>query len=189
MQRILILDNFDSFTYNVKHLLETFPVTVSVRRADTLTLAEVEALAPELIVISPGPGSPEEAILSSEVVRTFAGRVPLFGICLGMQVMVTAFGGRVAAAAEPVHGKTSPVRHDGRGLFAGIPNPVRVARYHSLQVTELPPVFDVSATGPDGVPMAVRHRTLPLAGVQFHPESFLTEHGREMTAHVLSGRM
>jgi len=189
MQRILLLDNFDSFTYNVKHLLETFSVAVAVRRADALTLAEAAALAPELIVISPGPGSPEEATVALDVVRAFAGRVPLFGICLGMQVMVTAFGGRVAPAAEPVHGKTSPVRHDGRGLFHGIPNPVRVARYHSLLVVATPPVFAVAATGPDGIPMAVRHRTLPLAGVQFHPESFLTEHGREMMAHVLNGRM
>jgi anthranilate synthase/aminodeoxychorismate synthase-like glutamine amidotransferase len=189
MQRILILDNFDSFTYNVKHLLETFPVAVTVRRADALNLAEVGALAPELIVISPGPGRPEEAALALEVVRAWAGRVPIFGICLGMQVMVTAFGGRVEPSAEPIHGKTSPVRHDGQGLFDGLPNPVRVARYHSLRVTETPPVFDVAATDPGGTPMSLRHRSLPLAGVQFHPESFLTEHGREMMAHVLSGRM
>jgi anthranilate synthase/aminodeoxychorismate synthase-like glutamine amidotransferase len=138
-------------------------------------------------VFSPGPGRPEDARLCLEVTRAFAGRVPLFGICLGMQVLAVALGGEVGRAPDPVHGKVSQVHHDGRGLFAGLPDPFLAGRYHSLCVTRVPDCLEVTARTEDGVVMALRHRSWPLAGVQFHPDSFLTEHGLEMLEHAARG--
>jgi len=183
-----MLDNFDSFTFNVFHGLVEAGAVVEVHRAEAIDLAGLIALEPELLVISPGPRRPEDAALSLEALRHFGGRVPVLGICLGMQCMATAFGGRVGRAPEPVHGKVSRITHDGRGLFSGLPNPLAVGRYHSLCVTELPMDFEVAARTQEGLLMAIRHRRWPMVGVQFHPDSFLTEHGTEILANVLHER-
>ncbi len=189
MPRAFLLDNFDSFTHNVACGLVGAGADVEVRRADRCTVAEVAAWAPDLIVISPGPGKPEDAALSLELVRTFAGKVPVLGICLGLQVMAVAFGGAVGRAPEPVHGKAWDVHHVGTGLFEGLPDPLPVGRYHSLCVTEVPDALERTAWTADGVVMGLRHRTLPLAGVQFHPDSFLTPHGATFFRHALLGRL
>nr|WP_320132641.1 aminodeoxychorismate/anthranilate synthase component II [uncultured Holophaga sp.] len=188
LSRVVILDNFDSFTFNVRHGLVEAGARVEVHRAETLDLPGLIALEPELLVISPGPRRPEDATLSLEALRHFGGRIPILGICLGMQCMAVAFGGRVGRSPEPVHGKVSAIHHDGRGLFEGLPDPLRVGRYHSLCVTEPPPGFEVAARTGDGVVMALRHRTWPMVGVQFHPDSFLTDHGTELLSHVLHER-
>jgi para-aminobenzoate synthetase component 2 len=186
MDSVLLVDNFDSFTYNVLHGLAAAGAHVKVRRADTITPDEAEELAPGLILISPGPGSPERAGLALALIERFAGRVPLFGVCLGMQCLAVAAGGRVGRAKQPVHGKTSPIRHDGKGIFGGVPSPFLAGRYHSLCVTDLPVDYEVNAWTDDGVPMAIRHRRLKLAGVQFHPDSFLTEYAQAMFRHVVN---
>jgi len=185
--RVLLVDNFDSFTWNIAHGLAGAGAQVQVLRADRVALAALEAQPPDLLVLSPGPGAPEEARVALELLRLFSGRIPLFGVCLGMQCMAVAFGGRVGPAPEPVHGKTSPIRHNGRGVFDGLPSPLRVGRYHSLCVTELPDCLEATAWTEDGLIMGLRHRTLPLAGVQFHPDSILTEAGPAMMSHVLRG--
>lgn len=187
MPRAVLLDNFDSFTWNVAHVLAEAGAEVLVRRADEVDLPGLRALRPDLLVISPGPGHPADATLSLEAVRALAGVVPLFGVCLGMQVMALAFGGAVGPAGEPVHGKVSTLVHDGRGLFRGLPSPLSVGRYHSLCVQRVPGDLEVQACTPEGTVMALRHPRFPLAGVQFHPDSFLTVHGREMMAHALRG--
>jgi anthranilate synthase/aminodeoxychorismate synthase-like glutamine amidotransferase len=187
MRRILLIDNFDSFTYNVFHGLVEAGAEVQVSRCDELDLASVEALDPAMIVLSPGPGRPEDARLCLEVTKTFAGRIPIFGICLGMQVLAVALGGEVSRASEPVHGKVSRVHHDGLGLFSGVPNPFLVGRYHSLCVTQVPECLTTTAQTEDGVIMGLRHCALPIAGVQFHPDSFLTEHGQEMLNNAAHG--
>lgn len=188
LSRVVMLDNFDSFTFNVFHGLVEAGAQVEVRRAEAIDLPGLIALEPELLVISPGPRRPEDAKLSLEALRHFGGRVPVLGICLGMQCMATAFGGRVGRAPEPVHGKVSRIHHDGRGLFSGLPNPLPVGRYHSLCVTEAPPDFEVAARTEDGLIMTIRHQRWPMVGVQFHPDSFLTEHGTEILANVLHER-
>ena len=184
--RILVIDNYDSFTYNlVQYLgeLTTPPHEIDVVRNDQATVAELLARAYDRVVVSPGPCTPDDAGISLEAVRSFpAARIPTLGVCLGHQALVQAWGGRVVRH-EPVHGKTSRIEHDGRTIFRGLPQHLEVGRYHSLVVDpELPETIECSATG-GGVVMAVRHLELPAEGVQFHPESVLTEHGRELLAN------
>jgi anthranilate synthase component 2 len=194
---VFVLDNYDSFTYNLVQYMGELGAEMAVRRNDELTPAEVEALGPTHIVISPGPCTPEDAGISIDLVRHFARlarqggrRVPILGVCLGHQSIGAAFGGNVVRAAKLMHGKTSEVEHDGRTIFAGIPSPMTSTRYHSLIVAEegLPEDLEVSARtpGPTGSTiMALRHRTLPIEGVQFHPESVLTVHGKKIIANFL----
>jgi len=184
--KVLLIDNYDSFTYNLAHLFAELGAEVVVRRNDEVTVAEAEAMAPTHVVISPGPGRPEDAGVSEEVVRAFAGRVPTLGVCLGHQAIVSVFGGEVGPARELVHGKATTVRHDGRGVFAGLPDDFDAGRYHSLAATALPDALQVSATAPDGEVMAVRHRELSrVDGVQFHPESVLTPEGYALARNFL----
>jgi len=187
---MLLIDNFDSFTFNLVQVLGSLGAELKVVRNDALTVAQVEALRPERIVISPGPCTPNEAGISLDVIRTFAGRVPLLGVCLGHQAIGQAFGGRVVRAPVPVHGKTASMRHDGRGVFRGLPQPLIAARYHSLVVEResLPECLEVTAWS-DGLIMGLRHREWPwLEGIQFHPESFLTPEGRRLLGNFLEGR-
>lgn len=167
--------------------LEELGARVTTLRHDAVTLAEIEALAPARIIISPGPGAPRDAGISCAVVRAWAGRVPVLGVCLGLQCMFEVFGGVVAHAGEIMHGKTSPMTHDGRGVFAGVPSPFLAVRYHSLAGVRdtLPAVLEVTATSPGGIIQGVRHRDFNVEGVQFHPESILTEHGYDMLANFL----
>ncbi|KLU61196.1 aminodeoxychorismate synthase component 1 [Peptococcaceae bacterium CEB3] len=185
---IFILDNFDSFTYNLYQYFGQIGEEVTVRRRDICTLSEIEELRPDLIVLSPGPCTPNEAQLSLEVIRTFQGRIPILGVCLGHQAIGQALGGHVIRAHFPVHGKTSLIHHDGLGVFKGLPNPLQVTRYHSLvlQRSTLPDILQVTAETEDGEIMAVRHRTLPLEGVQFHPEAILTEAGHKLLQNAVS---
>jgi anthranilate synthase/aminodeoxychorismate synthase-like glutamine amidotransferase len=183
---VLLIDNYDSFTYNLAHLFGELGADVDVRRNDAITADEAEELAPSHVVVSPGPGRPEDAGVSEEVVRRFAGRVPILGVCLGHQAIVAAFGGDVGPAQALVHGKATVVAHDGRGLFAGLPEDFLAGRYHSLAATRIPDCLEVSATTADGEVMAVRHRELAVDGVQFHPESVLTPVGRDLARNFLS---
>ena len=185
---LLLIDNYDSFTYNLYQYLCELGATVEVFRNDKISVEEIEAMAPERIVISPGPCTPREAGISVEVVRRFAGRLPLLGVCLGHQCIGEAFGGVVAGAGEIRHGKMSTITHDGRGVFAGLPNPFEAVRYHSLAIVpeSLPECLEVSARAESGVIMGVRHRELAaLEGVQFHPESILTAPGKALLANFL----
>ena len=184
---LLILDNYDSFTYNLVHYLEELGAATEVLRNDELTVAEVVALAPECVVISPGPGSPDQAGISCALVERLAGVIPILGVCLGHQVIAQVCGGRIVRASEIVHGHATPVQHDGRTLFAGLLNPLVATRYHSLAVEQesLPECFEVSATSEDGTIMGIRHRRWPLEGVQFHPESILTIEGKHLLANFL----
>jgi len=185
---ILVVDNYDSFTYNLVQLLAALGAEVEVRRNDTLTAEEALALAPAGIVVSPGPGTPEDAGISRDVIRAAAAAgVPLLGVCLGHQCIAEVFGGTVCRSPKPVHGKTDEVTHDGAGLFTGIPSPFSATRYHSLcvDVASVPEVLEVTAHTPDGVIMALRHRELPIYGVQFHPESVLTPEGAKLLANFL----
>jgi anthranilate synthase component II len=184
---LLMIDNYDSFTYNIVQYLGELGEDVRVHRNDKITIAEIEALAPDRIVISPGPCSPEEAGISVEVVRHFAGKIPILGVCLGHQSIGYAFGGRIVRSATLMHGKTSPIHHDGKGLFEGLPNPFAATRYHSLIVEResLPQELEVTAWVAEGEIMGMRHRTLPIWGVQFHPESILTEGGMDLLKNFL----
>ena len=186
---VFLIDNYDSFSHNLARYIRELGARVEVARNDACSLAEIEALEPSHIVISPGPCTTERAGISLEAVRYFAGRRPLLGVCLGHQCIAQALGGRVIRAAKVMHGKTSPVTHEGRALFAGIPSPVRVTRYHSLIVEEssLPANLEIAAKSDDGVIMALTHRNLPIAGVQFHPEAVLTEHGHRLLRNFLDG--
>jgi anthranilate synthase/aminodeoxychorismate synthase-like glutamine amidotransferase len=186
--RILLVDNYDSFTYNLAHLFGELGAEVTVRRNDEITVEEAEGLAPTHLVVSPGPGRPEDAGVSEELVRALAGQVPTLGVCLGHQAIVSVFGGEVGAARALVHGKATNVRHDGRGIFAGLPEEFAAGRYHSLAATSVPESLEVSATSADGEVMAVRHRELAVDGVQFHPESVLTPDGRALARNFLEGR-
>ncbi|HEX8741366.1 MAG TPA: aminodeoxychorismate/anthranilate synthase component II [Casimicrobiaceae bacterium] len=185
---ILMLDNYDSFTWNLVQYLGELGASVKVVRNDQVSLDDVEALAPERIVISPGPCTPSEAGIAVPLVRRFAGKVPLLGVCLGHQAIGQAFGARIVRAQRVMHGKLSSVIHDGRGVFADVPSPFAATRYHSLAIerASLPPELDVTATSEDGEIMAVRHRELPVEGVQFHPEAILTEHGKRVLANFLA---
>jgi anthranilate synthase/aminodeoxychorismate synthase-like glutamine amidotransferase len=188
---VFVLDNYDSFTYNLVQYLGELGAEVEVYRNDELTVEQVEALKPERILLSPGPCTPSEAGILVPLIRHMAGKTPIFGVCLGHQAIGEAFGGDVVRAPHLMHGKTSPVDHDGKGIFAGLATPLTCTRYHSLIVAEesLPAELMVTArtTAPDGgsIIMGLRHRTLPIEGVQFHPESVLTEHGHEMIRNFL----
>jgi anthranilate synthase/aminodeoxychorismate synthase-like glutamine amidotransferase len=184
--RVLLIDNYDSFTYNLAHLFGELGAEVVVHRNDALTPDEAEALAPTHLVVSPGPGRPENAGRSIAILERLQGRVPTLGVCLGHQALVQLHGGTVGQARELVHGKATIVRHDGRGIFAGLPADFLAGRYHSLAATSVPDVFEVSATAPDGEVMAIRHVSLPVDGVQFHPESVLTPHGRDLARNFLA---
>jgi anthranilate synthase/aminodeoxychorismate synthase-like glutamine amidotransferase len=182
---LLLIDNYDSFTYNLAHLFGELGVEVMVRRNDEITVEEIERLAPAYLVISPGPGRPEEAGVSEAAVMAMAGRVPVLGVCLGHQAIVRAFGGEVGQAQALVHGKATDVSHDGRGIFYGLPAGFSAGRYHSLAATSVPEVLEVSATAADGEVMGVRHRELRIDGVQFHPESVLTPDGPALARNFL----
>jgi anthranilate synthase/aminodeoxychorismate synthase-like glutamine amidotransferase len=184
---ILLIDNYDSFTYNLAHLFGELGAEVVVRRNDAIEPDEAELLAPSHLVVSPGPGRPSEAGVSVELVRRLSGSVPTLGVCLGHQAIVEAFGGEVGQAKRLVHGKPSEIRHDGRGIFEALPQPFEAGRYHSLAVTSVPACFEISATCADEEVMAVRHRQLPVDGVQFHPESVLTPVGPELARNFLEG--
>ena len=184
---ILMIDNYDSFTYNLVQYLGELGAELVVRRNDAVTVGEVERLGPAGIVISPGPGTPKEAGVSVAVIRELGGAVPILGVCLGHQAIGEVFGGVVERAPEPVHGKVARIRHDGRGVFAGLPPVFEATRYHSLVVRRagLPACLEVSAETPDGLVMGLRHRTLPIEGVQFHPESILTDAGKPLLRNFL----
>ena len=186
MTTVLLIDNYDSFTYNLAHLFGELGAEVVVRRNDEITVAEAVAMQPTHVVVSPGPGRPEAAGVSEEIVRAFAGKVPVLGVCLGHQAIVSVFGGEVGQARQLVHGKATMVAHDGRGIFAGLPEDFLAGRYHSLAATSLPESLEVSATAADGEVMAVRHRELAVDGVQFHPESVLTPLGKDLARTFLS---
>ena len=188
--RLLLIDNYDSFTYNLVQAFLVLGAEVTVHRNDTLTPAEARALAPTHLCISPGPGTPRDAGVSMDMIREFAGRIPVLGVCLGHQSIVEVFGGEVVRADRLMHGKTSLVHHDARTLFAGLPQPCEVGRYHSLIAApaRIPAVLEVSARTEEGEIMAVRHRTLTVEGVQFHPESILTPDGPRMLGHFLQYR-
>jgi anthranilate synthase component 2 len=185
---LLMLDNYDSFTWNLVQYLGELGAAVKVARNDALSLEEIEALRPERIVISPGPCTPSEAGISVPLVRRFAGRIPILGVCLGHQAIGQAFGARIIRAQRVMHGKLSSIVHDQRGVFADVPSPFNATRYHSLAIerTSLPDVLDVTATADDGEIMAIRHRELPVEGVQFHPEAILSEHGRKVLGNFLA---
>jgi len=184
---LLMIDNYDSFTYNLVQYLGELGEDVSVVRNDAVTLDEIEAMRPARIVISPGPGTPGEAGVSVPLVQAFAGRVPILGVCLGHQAIGQAFGGRIVHARHLMHGKTSPVHHRGEGVFRGLPEGFAATRYHSLAIdrASLPDCLAITAETEDGEIMGVRHRTLAVEGVQFHPESVLTEHGHDLLSNFL----
>jgi anthranilate synthase/aminodeoxychorismate synthase-like glutamine amidotransferase len=185
---ILLVDNYDSFTYNLAHLFQELGAEVTVIRNDKLDADEAERLAPSHLVISPGPGRPADAGATIEIVKRLGPRVPTLGVCLGHQAIVEAFGGEVGQAQRLVHGKASEITHDGRGLFAGLPAPLEGGRYHSLAAARVPQELEVCAATEDGEVMAVRHRELPIDGIQFHPESVLTPDGPELARNFLEGR-
>ncbi len=185
---VLLIDNYDSFTYNLYQYLGELGADVEVVRNDEIGVEDVEQRAPSHIVISPGPGTPRDSGVSMEVIRRFAGRIPILGVCLGHQCIGAVFGGVVEGAGEIVHGKVSKVTHDGKGVFAGLPNPIEATRYHSLAIRpdSVPDCLEVSAWSESGVIMGVRHKELPVEGVQFHPESILTPHGHDILRNFLN---
>jgi anthranilate synthase/aminodeoxychorismate synthase-like glutamine amidotransferase len=187
---ICVLDNYDSFVYNLVQYLGNLGAKCEIYRNDEVSVADVAALDPELVLISPGPGGPADAGISVDLVRGLAGHVPILGVCLGHQAIGAAFGARIVHAAEPMHGKCSPLAHDGRGVFAGLRTPLTVARYHSLVIdpASLPADLVVTAWSSTGEVMGVRHRELPIEGVQFHPESLFTEEGVAMVANAMRSR-
>lgn len=185
---LLLLDNYDSFTYNIYQLFSDIGAQVEVVRSDKISIDGIRAKDYRGIIISPGPGIPQDAGISEEVIRQLGGEIPILGICLGHQAIGEVFGGRVVRAGEIVHGKASPIRHSGTGLYRDIPNPTEVARYHSLIIARenLPDVLDVTSQLDDGTIMGVRHKALPIEGIQFHPESILTPEGRRMMQNYLT---
>jgi anthranilate synthase/aminodeoxychorismate synthase-like glutamine amidotransferase len=185
--RLLLIDNYDSFTYNLVQAFLVLGADVRVHRNDEITVAAARELAPTHLCISPGPGTPAEAGVSEEMIRAFAGRIPVLGVCLGHQAIVEVYGGAIVRAERLMHGKASQVHHDGRGLFAGLPNPFAAGRYHSLiaRRDDVPGEFEVTAWTDEGEVMGVRHKSLSLEGVQFHPESILTPDGPALFAAFL----
>src|SRR5690606_11464748 len=184
---ILVIDNYDSFTYNLVQYLGELGQEIVVKRNDEIDIAGVEALRPDHILISPGPRTPSEAGISLELVERFKGEIPILGVCLGHQTIGQAFGGEVVRAERLMHGKTSEIQHDGRGVFAGLPNPVIATRYHSLILRRdtLPDCLEITAETSEGEIMGIRHKTYPIEGVQFQPESIITEHGHQMLRNFL----
>jgi anthranilate synthase component II len=185
---ILLIDNYDSFTFNLVHFLGDVGGVCDVRRNDTLSVAEAMAMAPEAIVLSPGPCTPNEAGICVDLIKAAAGKIPILGVCLGHQAIGQAFGGEVVRAPLPMHGKVSQVLHDGTDIFAGLPSPFAATRYHSLIVAaeNLPEALQPTARTADGTIMGLRHRSMPIFGVQFHPESIASEHGHELLANFLA---
>jgi anthranilate synthase/aminodeoxychorismate synthase-like glutamine amidotransferase len=186
---ILLIDNYDSFVYNLARYVRELGETPLVRRHDAIAVDEILELTPSHIIISPGPCSPKEAGISTDVVRGIGAQIPILGVCLGHQCIGAAYGGEIVRAGLPMHGKTSRIHHSGTGLFSGLPNPFLATRYHSLVIApaSVPPSLEVTATSEDGEIMAVRHVEHPVYGVQFHPESVLTEHGYRILDHFLHG--
>jgi anthranilate synthase component 2 len=185
---LLMIDNYDSFTYNLVQYFGELGADVRVFRNDAITLDEIAALAPERIVVSPGPCTPLEAGVSVPLIRRFAGEIPILGVCLGHQSIGQAFGGKIVRAQQVMHGKMSAITHDSRGVFEGLPTPFTATRYHSLAIdrASCPAELEVTATSEDGEIMGVRHRTLAVEGVQFHPEALLTDHGKALLANFLT---
>jgi len=184
---LLLIDNYDSFTYNLFQYLSELGEGVKVFRNDKITLDEVERLSPERIVISPGPGTPEQAGISNELILRFGNHIPILGVCLGHQCIGYSYGAKVGSASEIKHGKSSPIYHDGKGLFTGLPNPFSAIRYHSLVVipNSLPDCLELTAWTSNGIVMGLRHRQFPVEGVQFHPESIMTELGKDLLRNFL----
>jgi anthranilate synthase/aminodeoxychorismate synthase-like glutamine amidotransferase len=184
---LLVIDNYDSFTYNLVQYFGELGADPQVKRNDAITPDEVEKMKPQKIVISPGPGRPEEAGISMELIRKFGGKIPILGVCLGHQCMGEVFGGKVVRAGRLMHGKTSPIQHDGKGVFQGLPNPFEATRYHSLIVEKnsVPSCLEVCAETAEGEIMGLRHREYPVHGVQFHPESILSKEGKDLLANFL----
>jgi anthranilate synthase/aminodeoxychorismate synthase-like glutamine amidotransferase len=187
---ILVIDNYDSFTYNLVQYLGELGAHTKVFRNDEMQVSDIESMSPSHIVISPGPGTPNEAGITLPLIERMAGKVPILGVCLGHQAIGQAFGGKVVRARQVMHGKVSRVRHDGSGVFSGIPNEFVATRYHSLVVERatLPECLAVTAQSEDGEIMGLRHRRLPVEGVQFHPEALLTEHGHKMLQNFIEGK-
>ena len=185
---LVLIDNYDSFTYNLWHYLGELGETAAVHRNDQVSVDELQALDPEAIVISPGPCDPDRAGICLELIARMGNATPVFGVCLGHQAIGQAFGGRIVRAPAPMHGKVSAIEHDGRGVFLGLPSPLRATRYHSLTIApdSMPECLEVTAWTDDGVVMGVRHKELPLHGVQFHPESIESEHGHEILKNFLA---
>ncbi len=186
--RVLLIDNYDSFTYNLFQYLSELGATVEVRRNDALSVAEAAAMQPDRIVVSPGPCTPAEAGISVEIIRELGARIPTLGVCLGHQAIGAAFGGAVVRAPRIMHGKLSAIHHEGKGVFASLPSPFTATRYHSLIVRreDLPAELEVTAWSDDGLIMGLRHRELPIEGVQFHPESIMTENGKSLLKTFLA---
>ncbi len=185
--KVLVVDNYDSFTYNLVQYFGELGAEPIVIRNDEVSPIEGASLRPDRLVISPGPGTPDDTGYSMEYLTTIGIKIPTLGVCLGHQAIVAAFGGVIGRAPEPRHGKVSLIGHDGRGVFTGLPNPFGATRYHSLAATSVPDVLEVTATSEDGVVQGVRHRRYPIEGVQFHPESIMTEVGKDLLANFLSG--
>jgi anthranilate synthase component 2 len=188
--RLLVIDNYDSFTYNLVQMFRRYPLKVQVRRSDKIDLAGVQSLSPDYILISPGPRDPQHAGISMPLIETWYNRVPLMGVCLGMQCINEVFGGQTLRSPQPLHGKTSAVHHNGRGLFRAVPSPFRAARYHSLVIKPDPAALQgellITARTQEHIIMGISHCRYPLHGVQFHPESFLTDHGFALVENFLS---
>jgi anthranilate synthase/aminodeoxychorismate synthase-like glutamine amidotransferase len=184
---ILLIDNYDSFTYNLYQYLSELGADVRVARNDQTSISEIEAMAPERIVVSPGPGTPKDAGISVELIDHFAGKMPILGVCMGHQCIGEAFGATVGGAGEIMHGKSSRIEHDGKGVFRGLPYPIEAIRYHSLaiQPESVPEMLDVTAHSDSGVIMGVRHRQYPVEGIQFHPESIMTSTGKDILRNFL----
>lgn len=187
---ILMIDNYDSFVFNLVRYVQELSANIVVRRNDKISLAEIEVMAPTQIMISPGPGEPTQAGITLAVIQRFAGRIPLLGICLGHQAIGQAFGGQVVRADKPMHGKAQPITHTQEGIFHQLPSPMLVTRYHSLIVDRdsLPEPLVITAESQTGEIMGLAHRTLPVVGVQFHPEAVLSEHGHALIGHFLAGK-